>query len=256
MKTLDLGTRYLRARVEERVLHVRIDRVARRNSITQDMYRGLKRAAILADGDAQIDALCLRGSEDVFAVGGDMSGESEDPMGLAQELDPTEHFPFRHLERCRKIVVAAVNGLCYAGGLNLVLFSDVAVASDRASFCVPELFRGAPDPWIAARLAAFVGVGVAKYLLFTGATLDAHEAARLGLVGAVVPHEQLDRRVAELLAQVRRTGPKARAAVKRQINRGLAEPDVDLFRRAILSPEMVEGMKAFLEKREPDWPRD
>ncbi len=256
MTAIDLGTKYLRARVEERVLHVRIDRVAKRNSITQDMYRGLKRAAILADGDRELDALCLTGSGDVFAVGGDMSGESEDPEGLARELDPTDHFPFRHFERCRKVVVSVVNGLCHAGGLNLVLYSDVALASDRASFRAPELLRGAPDPWIAARLPAFVGTGAARYLLFTGATLDAHAAARLGLVGAVAPHADLGRCAADLLAGIRRTAPAARALVKQEITRGLPVPDAGLFKRSLLSPEMVEGMKAFLEKRAPEWPRD
>lgn len=253
---VDLGTRHLEARAERRVLHVRIARPEKRNAITQDMYRGLKRAAILADGDPELDALCLTGTGDVFAVGGDMSGQAEDPAGLAQELDPTDHFPFRHLERCRKIVVAAVNGLCHAGGLNLVLFSDVALASERARFRVPELLRGAPDPWMAARLPAFVGLGRAKHLLFTAAELDARRAAEIGLVAECVPHDELAARVEAVLDQVRRTGPTSRAAVKDEMNRALPAPDVNLFRRSILSPEMVEGMKAFLEKRDPRWPRE
>ncbi|TFH24654.1 MAG: hypothetical protein E4H03_03010 [Myxococcales bacterium] len=93
METVDLGTKFLVAGKKDRVLHVRIDRAEKRNALTQGMYRGLKRAAIIDADDA--------------------------------ELDPTEHFPFRHFEQCRKVVVAAVNGLCHAGGLNLVMFSDV-----------------------------------------------------------------------------------------------------------------------------------
>jgi enoyl-CoA hydratase/carnithine racemase len=253
---IDLGTLHLRAHVEDRVMHVRIDRPERRNACTQDMYRGLKRAAILADGDPELDALCLTGTDDVFAVGGDMSGEASDPLGLAQELDPTDHFPFRHMERCRKLVVAAVNGLCYAGGLNLLLYSDLSIASDRAKFRAPELLRGAPDPWIAARLPAYVGLGAAKYLLYTAAVIDAPEAAALGLVGRVVPHASFDDALGETLERIRQTGPSARATIKAEMNRALPAADPDLFKRAILSPEMVEGMKAFLEKRRPDWPRD
>jgi enoyl-CoA hydratase/carnithine racemase len=256
MNDVDLGTRYLKAHIADGVLHVRIDRPAKRNAFTQDMYRGLKRAAILADGERDLDALCLTGTGEWFGVGGDMSGEAEDPDGLAQELDPTDHFPFRHFERCRKLVVCAVNGLCYAGGLDLVLYSDVSVASEHARFRIPELFRGAPDPWIAARLAATVGLARARYLYFTGAVLDARQAEAMGLVGKVVPHDELDSHVAWVLEQIRLTGPKARSAVKDEINRRLPRPDVNLFRRSILSPEMVEGMKAFLEKRRPDWPRD
>jgi enoyl-CoA hydratase/carnithine racemase len=255
MSRVDLGTRHLDARKEHGVLHIRIDRPEKRNAFTQDMYRGLKRAAILADGEPELDAICLTGVGEWFAVGGDMSGEAEDPEGLAQELDPTDHFPFRHFERCRKIIVSAINGLCYAGGLDLALYADVSIASDRARFRIPELFRGAPDPYIAARLAHAVGVPRAKYLYFTGAVIDAEEAAAMGLVGKVVPHDELDTAVRWVLDQIRLTGPEARAMVKDDLNRQLPPPDVNIFRRAILSPEMVEGMKAFLEKRRPDWPR-
>ena len=256
MTAIDLGSQHLEAHVAERVLHVRIANPTKRNAISQDMYRGLKRAAILADGDAEIDALCLTGSGDVFAVGGDMSGQSEHPEALAQELDPTDHFPFRHFERCRKVIVAAINGVCHAGGLNLVLFSDLSIASDRATFRAPELLRGAPDPWIAARLAEYVGLGKAKYLLFTGAVIDAAQAAALGLVGKVVAHAQFEAEVQWTLEQIRLTGPRSRAMVKDDINRRLPAPDANMFHRAIMSPEMAEGFQAFFEKRPPRWPRE
>jgi len=253
---IDLGSRYLRCGLRSRVMTVRIDRVAKRNAMTQDMYRGVKRAAILADGDPEVDVLCVTGTDDVFAVGGDMSGEAEDPAGLSSELDPTDHFPFRHLERCRKVVVSAVNGLCYAGGLDLMLASDLSIASDRARFRAPELLRGAPDPMISGRLPAYVGLGRAKYLYFTAEVWDAAEALAMGLVGKVVPHERFDEELEATLGAIAKTGPKAREMVKRDMGRFLPPVDIDMFKRTILSPEMVEGMKAFLEKREPEWPRD
>jgi len=254
-RVIDLGSRYLDCSIENRTMRLRIDRVQKKNAMTQDMYRGVKRAAILADGDPELDVLCLTGTGDVFAVGGDMSGEAEDPAGLASELDPTDHFPFRHLERCRKVVLAAVNGLCYAGGLNLLLYSDLSIASDRAKFRAPELIRGAPDPWMSARLAAYVGLGAAKYLLYTADVIDAAEAHSLGLIGRVVAHGEFESELQATLEKIRNTGPNARAMVKEDMNRALSTPDVNMFKRAILSPEMVEGMKAFLEKRDPDWPR-
>ena len=255
MQDVQLGTRQLKARIENRVLHVRIDRAKKKNAMTQEMYRGIKRAAVLADADPELDALCITGTDDVFAVGGDMSGHSEDPEGLAHELDPTEQFPFRHLERCRKIVVAAVNGLCHAGGLDLMLHSDVSVCSDRAKFRIPELLRGAPDPWVTSRLALSVGMARAKYLIFTTEEFDAHEAADMGLVGKVVPHEHFEEAVEHALDCIRKTGPETRARMKEDMNRRLPAADINLFRRLLLGPEMIEGMGAFLEKREPDWPR-
>lgn len=252
---IDLGSQYLVCDVRDRVMTVRIDRVAKRNAMTQDMYRGVKRAAILADGDPELDILCLTGTDDVFAVGGDMSGEAENALSLASELDPTDHFPFRHLERCRKVVVSAVNGLCYAGGLDLMLASDVAIASDRARFRAPELLRGAPDPMLSGRLPAFVGLGRAKYLYLTAEVFDAARALEMGLLGKVVAHADFDEEVADTLRAIARTGPVAREMVKQDMNRFRPPIDIDMFKRTLLSPEMVEGMKAFLEKREPEWPR-
>jgi enoyl-CoA hydratase/carnithine racemase len=256
LKETNLGSKYLRCHTRDRVMTVRIDRAKKRNAMTQDMYRGVKRAAILADGDPELDILCLTGTDDVFAVGGDMSGEAEDPAGLATELDHTDHFPFRHLERCRKVVVSAINGLCHAGGLDMMLASDVAIASDRAVFRAPELLRGIPDPMLSSRLASHVGMGVAKYLVFTGATFDADEAKSLGLIGKVVPHEDFEEELLKVFEAIKATGPKARAIAKAEMNRTLPPVDHHMFKTMIMNPEMMEGLQAFLDKREPNWPRD
>ena len=254
--TPELGSRHVVAEVRDRVLHLRLDRPGRRNAVTQDMYRALKRAAVWADGQSELDAVCLTGTDEWFAAGGDMSGVAEDPEGLAAEWDPTDHFPFRHLERCGALWVARINGLAHAGGLLLALHCDVSIASDRASFRAPELLRGIPDPFLTARLAEFVGLARARYLLFSAATVPAAEAAAMGLVGRVVPHDQLDDAVDEVLSAIAATGPAARRAVKQDLNRRLAPPDTQLFFRSIRSPEMAEGMAAFVEKRPPEWPRD
>jgi enoyl-CoA hydratase/carnithine racemase len=251
----DFGSPHIVGSLSGRVLHLRIDRVDRRNAFTQDMYRAIKRAAIWADEQPALDAVCLTGTDEWFGAGGDMSGANSDPEGLASEWDPTDHFPFRHIERCSKLWVARVNGLCHAGGLVLTVHCDVSIASDRARFRAPELLRGIPDPFLTSRLVEVVGLARARYLLFGAAEIDAEEAGRMGLVGTVVPHAELDARVDGVLANIARTGPAARAAVKRELNQRLPAADVGLFHRSIRSPEMVEGMAAFLEKRAPEWPR-
>ncbi len=251
----DLGSRFLIAEVKDRVLHVRVNRPERRNSYTQDMYRGLKRAAIWADSEPELDAVCLTGTDQWFGAGGDMAGNAEDLEALQAEWDPTDHFPFRHIERCNKLWVAKVNGLCVAGGMDLVLHCDVVIASDQARFRVPELLRGIPDPFMSARLAEVVGLARARYLFFTAEQIDAHEALAMGLVGKVVAHAELDAETDRALAAIANTGPLARAAIKRDLNRYLRPHDPDLIRRSIGTPEMVEGMRAFIEKREVNWPR-
>jgi len=251
----DLGTPHLTAEVRGRVLHVRINRVDRRNAFSQDMYRGLKRAAIWADGQPELDAVCLTGTDRWFAAGGDMGGNAADPEGLASEWDPTEHFPFRHIERSSKLWVAKVNGVCIAGGMVLVLHCDVVIASDRATFRVPELLRGIPDACMTARLAEVVGLGRARYLFFTAEEFDAATALSMGLVGKVVPHDDLGPETDRVLETIAATGPQARAMVKRELNRQLPAANIQMFLEAIGTPEMVEGMRAFLEKRDANWPR-
>jgi enoyl-CoA hydratase/carnithine racemase len=255
IETPDLGSRFLVTEVRGRVLHLRVNRPERRNSYTQDMYRGLKRAAIWADGQPELDAVCLTGTDKWFGAGGDMAGNAEDLEALNTEWDPTDHFPFRHIERCSKLWVAKINGLCIAGGMDLVLHCDVAIASDQARFRVPELLRGIPDPFMAARLADAVGIARARYLFFTADEIDAREAAVMGIVGKVVPHAELDAETERVLGMIAQTGPLARAAIKRDLNKRLPQHDTDLMRRSIGTPEMVEGMRAFIEKREVHWPR-
>jgi hypothetical protein len=129
----DLGSPFLQTSVTNGVLHLRIDRPERRNAFAQDMYRGIKRAATWADRQIHIDAVCLTGTDRWFGSGGDLS-RREDVPDLAVEWDGTDHFPFRHIERCRKIWVAKINGVCHAGGLGIALHCDVTIASDRATF--------------------------------------------------------------------------------------------------------------------------
>jgi enoyl-CoA hydratase/carnithine racemase len=255
LKAPDLGSRFLIAEVTGRVLHLRVNRPERRNSYTQDMYRGLKRAAVWADLEPELDAVCLTGTDKWFGAGGDMAGHAEDLEALGTEWDPTDHFPFRHIERCNKLWVAKVNGLCIAGGMDLVLHCDVVIASEQARFRVPELLRGIPDPFMSARLAQVVGLARARYLFFTAEEIDAQEALVMGLVGKVVPHSELDAETDRVLAAIAKTGPLARSAIKRDLNRELRPHDTDLMRRSIGTPEMVEGMRAFIDKREVNWPR-
>src|SRR3954453_17380839 len=214
VETPALGSRSLAAPVDGRVLHVRIDRVEKRNAFTQDMYRGLKRAAVWADRQPELDAVCVTGTGEWFGAGGDLAGHAEDPEGLAAEWDGTDHFPFRHIERCRKLWVAKINGACHAGGLDLALHCDVTIASDRARFRVPELLRGLPDPFMSARLVDAVGLARARYLFFTAAEIDAHAAGAMGLGGEVLAHEELDGRTEWVLDQISSTGPLARATIK------------------------------------------
>lgn len=252
--TIDLGSEFLQASRDDGVLRVVINRPARKNALTLDMYAGLARAAVLADAEPGIDVLLLTGVGDVFCAGGDL-GSAGKPAADRREPDPHKALPFEPLERCSKIVISAINGSCQAGGVVLALCSDIVVASERATFRVPELLRGIADTLISARLPRQIGTARAKYLMFTAESIDAREAERIGLVARVVPADEFDTEVARIVERVQATAPAARAALKRDVNAQLPPFDWGPFTASMRSAEVAEGARAFIEKRPPRWPR-
>jgi len=252
---VDLGSRHLRGTRASGVLRVVLDRPERRNACTIEMYHGIKKAAVLAERDPDVDVLVLTGTGDHFCVGGEMGGKHEDGPALDRETDGIDLTPFVQLERCSKLVLVAINGMCQGGGLVMTLMSDLSVVSDRATFRVPELLRGVADCYLGARLASRVGVARAKWLLFTAQPFSAAEALAMGLVSRVVPHDRLEAAVAETIGWVRHTGPRARTALKRDLNRQLPALDLPMFVDSLASDEVREGFQAFVEKRPPSWVR-
>ena len=253
MATIDLGSTGLRATTEDGVLRVVFDRPERRNACTIEMYHGVKKAAVLAERDPGIDVVVLTGTGDYFCVGGEMGGKHEGGQPFDRETDGLDLTPFVQLERCPKIVLTAINGMCQGGGLVMTLMSDVAIVSDRARFRVPELLRGVADCYLGARLATRVGMARAKYLLFTAREFDAAEALAMGLVSRVVPHDSLDAAVAETIGWIRETAPRARTLLKRDLNRQLPSLDLPMFAESLAGDEVREGFAAFVAKRPPRW---
>ncbi len=252
--TDDLGTSGLRLERDGVVAWCVIDRPAARNALTPAMYFGLKRAVRLVNADPDLAALIITGTGDVFAPGGDMGGRSEPgdtpvPDGLGPEI-----LPFLAIRDSPAPVIAAVNGVCQAGGLLIAMMADIAVASDRATFRVPELLRGIPDATFAAALPAHVGVAVARDLLLSARRFDAAEAQRIGLISRVVPHADLRSAARAAAEEVLRTAPAARVQVKRMLNQRYGDIDYQtMFWALDHSPEPREGMRAFMEKRDPSW---
>ncbi len=253
--TVDLGSAHLHATRGGGVLRVVIDRPARKNALTIEMYHGLKKAAVLAERDPEVDLLVIAAVGDTFCVGGEMGGRHEGGDRLDRETDGIDLLPFVQFERCPKLVLLAINGMCQGGGLNMTLTSDLAVASERAVFRAPELLRGVADCFLGARLASRVGLARAKQLLFTAQYVTAAEALAMGLVSRVVPHDRLEEAVAETIDWVRQTGPRARTALKRDLNRQLPTIDFPMFAESLASDEVREGFAAFVEKRPPHWVR-
>ena len=251
----DLGTRNLRLEREGPILWCTIDRPQARNALTPAMYFGIKKAVRRVNSDKSLRALIITGTGDVFAPGGDLGGRQEEgdspvPDGLAYEI-----LPFVSIRESQAPVIAAVNGICQAGGLLIAMLSDIAVCSERASFRVPELLRGIIDATYAAILPIHVGMAQARDLLLSARKIDAAEALRIGLISRVVKHEDLRAEALKAASDILQTAPECRAHVKRMLNQQYAPIDYETMFISLMSEtsEAREGMTAFRETRQPNW---
>lgn len=250
---VDLGAPELVGRIDGDTLTVTINRPEKRNALTADGYHGVKRAAMIVADEPGLQFLVITGTGDAFCAGGDMNAVGNPERRWDAFTESYDGVPFETLGKIPKLVVCAVNGHALGGGLVMTLFADLVIASDRARFRVPDLTRGVYEAFVAARLPQRLGTLRANHLIYGNDWIDATEAVRLGLVGKVVAHDALESETAALLDRVRKTGPAARAAMKREMARDLPAVDVTGYWSSIGTSEQIEAFTAFLQKRLPQW---
>jgi enoyl-CoA hydratase len=245
----NLEAEHLHFERQGRVLWCRVDRPEARNALTLAMYVGLGRAISLANTDPAFDAVVITGTGDVFIPGGDLGS----PTSGAVYGPLTTVLPWPIIRASTVPVVTAINGLCFASGLMFAMLSDIAIASDRAVFRIPELSRGFPDTWMAAVLPAHVGVGRARELALTNRKFDAAEALSIGVVERVVPHDELAAATEAAVYEILATAPDARNLFRQAVNARYGAVNEMTMNQGPTSPEVAEGFAAFLEKRPPAW---
>ena len=243
--------------VEGSTAVVTLNRPAAHNSLTVRMVHELAAVFDAAKTDATVRAIVLTGAGDrAFSAGGDL-GELI-PRLTAGELgilapDPSKRF----FSDVFTPIIAAVNGICLAGGLEMLLGTDIRVASDRSIFGLPEVKWGlVPGGGTHVRLPQQVPWAAAMHLLLTGDHIGAHEAQRIGLINEVVPSDQVHTRAMELAEIIGRNGPVAVRTAKEIAVRALGnEPkfalELALNERVLRSEDATEGPRAFVEKRTP-----
>lgn len=249
-----LGTPYLRfERRDDGLAVVTVDRPEARNAMTPAMYFGARYAVDLVNGDPSLAGLLITGSGDVFIPGGDLGGDNRDGWADLPRLLGMDNTPFDAIRLSRKPVVCAANGLTQGGGLVMAMVADVTVASDRATFRAPELFRGIADTNYGQLLPRQVGPARARDMLMTGREVTATEAEAWGLVARVVPHDELLPTALDALAWCCRAAPDARLAVKRVMDEFYGHYDRMSMDASLAGPEPIEGFRAFKERRSPAW---
>lgn len=196
--------------------------------------------------------------EKAFVAGADI-GEFAGRTAVEQFRVMKEYGVFAAADAFPKPLIAAINGFCLGGGCELALACDIRLAADTARLGQPEVNLGIlPGGGGTQRLPRLVGLGTAYKLLFTGEMISAAEALRIGLVDEVVPRERLMDRARELAGVIAGKSPVAlqlikeavRASVRTSLDEGL-RLETTLFGLAFASADKEEGVRAFLEKREP-----
>ncbi|MBX3048263.1 MAG: enoyl-CoA hydratase/isomerase family protein [Anaerolineales bacterium] len=211
------------------------------------------------DADDSVGAFVLTGDARAFAAGADIKEMAE---SSSVELLLRGHIsPFDRIKKISKPVIAAVSGWCLGGGNELAMSCDMIVAGETARFGQPEINLGViPGAGGTQRLTRAVGKAIAMEMVLNNRTLTAAEALGYGLVNRVVPAERCLDEALELAAQIAARAPLAVRMGKEAVNRaeethladGIAE-ERQAFYFLFASEDQKEGMRAFAEKRKPNW---
>lgn len=239
------------------------------NALSPHMISELRAAYDEAEDDDKIWLLVVTGTGRAFCTGADVKEIPGDGKVIYERpyLSTYEQWeapqegtpPFR---RMAKPVLTAVNGLCCGAGLDWVTTSDIVIASDRATFFDPHVSIGLVAGRELVRLARVLPRSVALRMALMGKheRMSAQRAFDLGLISEIVEHERLMERAAEIAGIVNSNAPLAVRGTRLAILKGLdlplheAEMLAETFRERVLrTKDALEGPKAFVEKRAPDW---
>jgi enoyl-CoA hydratase/carnithine racemase len=243
--------------VEDGIAVITIDRPQQRNAINRGVIEGLRKAFDLFEKDAAIRVGILTGSgEKAFCAGMDL----KEAAAMQLRVPPRDFLPvLGDTIHVTKPVIAAVNGLAYAGGWLLSQMCDLCIAADHAVFGITEAKVGRGMPW-AAPLTRMLPQRIVMELLLTGQPLTAQRAHELGYVNAVVPLADLRARAMDMAKTIAANAPltvkAARELVYLSSEMGRAaglRAAHHLFESVYLSEDAQEGPRAFAEKRPPKW---
>jgi enoyl-CoA hydratase len=237
---------------------VTLNRPDKLNALNAELLGELDSTLASLASDASVSCAILTGAgEKAFAAGADIASMSEMGTEQARAFSEMGHRICSRIEKAPFPVIGAVNGFALGGGCEIALACDFLYASDKAKLGQPEVNLGVmPGFGGTQRLARRIGIGRARELCYTGDTVAADEALRIGLVNAVVPHAELLGKVREVAAKISAKGRLAVAQCKRVLYTGADVPldvanalETQAFAMLFGTKDRAEGMKAFLEKR-------
>ena len=235
-----------------------IDRQTLMNTITVAMRKELPGLLHGLDTDDTVRVVTIRGAGGkAFSAGGDLSEFLAQAPADLEEWGDTLSWP----ERCRKPVIAAIDGYTMGAGLELALACDFRIATDRSQFSFPEIRLGMiPGSGGTQRALRLIGMTRAKLFMMTGRRISASQAEQWGLITQCVPSDAFERALADLSTELAARAPLALRTLKTVLNKGAEAPletALELERKSYAwlrsTHDYEEGVKSFLEKREPKY---
>ncbi|HEV2859389.1 MAG TPA: enoyl-CoA hydratase-related protein [Pyrinomonadaceae bacterium] len=250
---------HIQLRVEDRVGRVTFARPPL-NIFDIAMMREMDRALTELMSRREVVAVVFDAVAGSRAFSAGVSVEEHQPETVYQMLE-SFHAVFRTMELSAKPTVAVVEGAALGGGCELVAGCDIVIAAAGARFGQPEIKLGVFPPVAAVLLPRVIGERRARELLLTGELFDAEEAARLGLVNYVVEPDQLEAKLQEVLGRLRELSAPALEMTRRALDAGRGRPFLEALERSediylnelMKTEDAQEGVRAFMEKRKPEW---
>jgi len=245
---------------EENIAIITMNQSRNMNALSNELIEELILVIDEVESDDEIGALIITGQKKYFAVGADIREvvKLESPIHAHNFINSIK-LVFTRIENLEKPVIAAISGLTLGGGCELTMVCDIRIASENAKFGLPEINIGVlPGGGGTQRLPRIIGVGRAKELLFTGDTIDAQEAYRIGLVNKIVPDDSLMDKAKELAIKLSKKPTYGLRMIKTAVNNGMnmelgmaLSYESRCFEFLFSTEDQKEGLKAFVEKRKP-----
>ncbi len=228
------------------------------NIIDIPMMEELAQSLAEIESRTDVSVIVVSGDGKAFSVGVDVAAHTPDKV---EEMLAKFHGVIRALVATKKVTIAAVHGHCLGGGAELAMMCDIVYTTESAHWGFPEIRLGCYPPVACTALAALVGQKRAAELILTGRTISGKEAAEIGLANRAVPESELAAAVEESIGHLRMLSPVALALAKKasyawdsmHFDKGLARAERIYFEDLMKTDDAHEGIRAFMEKREPKW---
>jgi cyclohexa-1,5-dienecarbonyl-CoA hydratase len=228
------------------------------NIIDMAMMEELTSVLNEIQSQSSLSAMVFKGAGNCFSAGVDVAAHGRESVS---SMLVKFHTVVRALVSTRKVTIAAVDGHCLGGGAELAMVCDLVYTTDQAKWGFPEIQLGCFPPVAATALAALIGQKRAADLILSGRSISGAEAARMGLAITAVPDGQLSSVVDQCTARIGKLSPAALAVTKKAMyawesmhfDKGLARAEKIYLEELVETFDAQEGIRAFLEKRLPNW---